>query len=54
MAVLVWLQNTCAIFSNISDFAIYVHVCTCTVARYMPSCRLQRLDKPLILSKSDV
>ena len=24
MAVLAWSQNACAIFSNISDFAVYV------------------------------
>ena len=44
MAVLAWSQNVCAIFSNISDFAVYER----TMARYMPSRHLRRLDKPLV------
>ena len=47
MAVLhkAWSLNVCAIFSNISDFGVYVH----TMACYIPSHRLWRLDKPLVL-----
>ena len=50
MAVLAWSQNACAIFSNISDFDVYVR----TMTRCMPSRRLQRLDKPLILQNIPV
>ena len=35
MAVLAWSQNACAIFSNISDFDVYVR----TMTRCMPSRR---------------
>ena len=43
MAILGWSMNVCAIFSNISDFAVYIRTMACC----MPSCRLRRLDKPL-------
>ena len=44
MAVPAWSLNICAIFSNISDFAVYIR----TMARYMPSRRLRRFEKPLV------
>ena len=45
MTVLACSLNVCAIFSNISDFAVYVR----TMVRYMPSRRLRQLDKPLVI-----